>query len=232
MNRLSLQIGYWSALFCVALFVIFTGCFVTIIVTSPLFLWTDLDNYVAYVQENGQFFANLARFCMLLFAPLFVVLLNVIHENAPADKKLFTRCSISLGILFAGLISLNYFVQITAVRLNLQSGQTTGLEQIVQANPLSAVSAINMLGITYFLGLCSLFLVPVFSGDRLAYIVRYAFLVNAICCLLGAVSYALQLNVLLFITINFGMGGAVMVASAALAVLFKRQERDLPAAIS
>jgi hypothetical protein len=46
-------------------------------------------------------------------------------------------------------------------------------------------------------------------------------LVNGICCLIGFVSYILQIDVLLFLTINFGVGGALTVAAIALAILFR-----------
>jgi hypothetical protein len=226
MNRLPIQIGFWSALFCALAFLAFAVCFVAVIATSPLFFWTDLAEYLAYVQENGQFWPYLARLCMLIFAPTFVILLSAIHEYAVDEKKILTRIALSFGILFAATIGIHYFVQLTAVRLSIQQGQFTGLEQIVQANPLSAVSAINMLGITLFLGLASLFLVPIFSGGRTERVIRYAFLVNGVCCLLGFVSYLLQINVLLFLTVNFGMGGAVTVATIALTVLFRRLPKE------
>lgn len=222
MNRHSVQIGFWSALSCALAFLLFAVCFVAVFATAPLFFWTGLADYLAYVQENGQFWPNLARLCMLVFAPTFVILLNAIHEYAGDDKKLLTRIGLSFGILFAATIGIHYFIQLTAVRLSIQQGQTSGLEQIVQGNPLSAVSAINMLGITLFLGLASLFLVPIFSGGRTERVIRYAFLANGICCLLGFVSYLLQINVLLFLTVNFGMGAAVTVATVALAILFRR----------
>jgi hypothetical protein len=129
--------------------------------------------------------------------------------------------------LFAAMIGIHYFVQLTAVRLSIQQGQLTGMEQIVQANPLSAVSAINMLGITLFLGLASIFLVPIFSGGQVERVIRYAFLVNGICCLIGFLSYILQINVLLFLTINFGMGGAVTLATISLAILFRSMQKEL-----
>ncbi len=227
MNRLSVQIGFWSALICALAFLAFAICFVAVLTTSPLFFWTDLSDYMAYIQENGQFWASLARLCMLVFAPAFVILLAAIHDYSDDEKKVLSRISQSFGILFAAMISIHYFVQLTAVRLSIQQGQLTGMEQIVQANPLSAVSAINMLGFTLFLGLASIFLVPVFSGGRTERVIRYAFLVNGICCLIGFLSYILQINVLLFLTINFGMGGAVTVATITLAILFRGTQKEL-----
>ncbi|MCP4362744.1 MAG: hypothetical protein GY796_32465 [Chloroflexi bacterium] len=223
MNRLSFQLGMWSAVFCVLTFIMFTVGFVIVLATPPLFFWTNLAAYITRVQEQGSFGADFARLSMLLFAPAFVILLNAVHETAAANHKIWTRNSLSMGIIFATLISLHYFVQLTAVRLSIQAGQIEGLEQVVQANPLSALSAINMLGITLFLGLSTLFLAPVFGDGRLQKIIRYALIINGLCCLVGGVSYILQINVLLFLTINFGMGGAMMVALIGLAVFFRRQ---------
>ncbi len=42
MSRLPITLGFWSALSIVATFVVFTVCFATIPLTSPLFTWTDL----------------------------------------------------------------------------------------------------------------------------------------------------------------------------------------------
>jgi len=225
MNQIAVKLGFWASALAAAMFLIFTVCFVVILATSPLFFWTDLNDYLAYVNENDQSLAYLARLCSLLFAPLFVVTLNSIHELTTAQKKVLTRNSLNFAILFAVTIGIHYFVQLTAVRLSLQAGQTAGLEQVVQANPISAVAAINMLGWTLFLGLSSLFLVPVFDDGRLQKTIKYAFLINGVCCLVGGLSYIFQWLIVLFVTINLGMGGAVTIAMIALAVYFRRLAR-------
>lgn len=226
MNQTAVKLGFWSSTLAAAMFLIFTVCFVLILATSPLFFWTDLSDYLVYVNENDQSLATLARLCSLLFAPFFVITLNSIHELVVPEKKILTRNSLSFAILFAMAVSIHYFVQLTAVRLSLQAGQTTGLEQVVQANPISTVAAINMLGWTLFLGLSSLFLVPVFGNGRLSKSIQVAFLVNGVCCLLGGLSYLFQWLIVLFLTINLGMGGAVTIAMIALAVYFRRLGRQ------
>lgn len=105
-------------------------------------------------------------------------------------------------------------------------GETAGLEQAVRANQYSAMSAVNMLGWTLFFGLSSLFIAPVFSGRGLERVIRIAFLLNGACRLLGGVGYALDIVALVFLTINFGMGGAVLAASIALCILFRRMHRS------
>lgn len=219
---MALKLGFWSALLAAVMFLIFTVCFILILATSPLFFWTDLPDYLLYVRDNNQTLAYVARFCSLLFAPLFVVVLNSLHEIVPSEKQILTRNSLSFGLLFAMAIGIHYFVQLTAVRLSIQAGQTVGLEQVVQANPISAIAAINMLGWTLFLGLSSLFLVPIFGDGRLQKIIKVAFLVNGVCCLVGGVSYIFQWLVLLFLMINLGMGGALTVAMIGLALYFRR----------
>jgi hypothetical protein len=89
----------------------------------------------------------------------------------------------------------------------------------------SASSAINMLGWSLFFGLSSLLSAPVFAGKGLQKFIRIVFLINGVCCLLGGVGFALNITALVFVTINFGMGGAVIVLTLALCVLFRRLMR-------
>ena len=222
-NPAWIRLGFWSAFFIAVLFSVFTICFVAIALTPPLFTWTNLADYAAFVDQRSQIYQHIARFAMLLFGPLFLVLLNSIHEGAAVDKRLLTRTSICFGIGFAVLTGAHYFVQLSSVRLSLLRGELQGLEQVVQANPLSAMSAINMLGWTLFLGLSSLFLAPVFGGGRLERAIGVVFLLNAAFCLLGGVGYLLDLTVLIFLTINFGMGGAVLLAAILLCIWYRRQ---------
>lgn len=224
-GSLSATLGYWSALAIVATFLIFTLCFVAIAASPPLFTWSTLEAYLQYARGSSQLFQNLARVSMLLFGPLYVVLLSSIYDLAGDRHRPLARVALCLGVGFAALTGANYFVQVSAVRLSVISGQTAGLEQVVQANPYSAMSAVNMLGWTLFLGLSSLFVAPVFSGKGLERVVRVAFLLNGIFCLLGGVAYALDIPALVFLTVNFGMGGAVLAAGAALAVMFRRRGR-------
>jgi hypothetical protein len=224
-SRISVQTGFWSALACAGAFIVFTFCFVALFAFYPIFTWSNLTDYAAHVDAQGSILPDLARLAMLLFGPFFVVLLHSIHEMAREEHKSLVRIGLSFGLGFATLTGAHYFVQISAVRLSLLNGDLTGLEQVVQANPYSAMSAVNMLGWTVFLGLSSLFVAPAFSGGRLATVIRYAFLANGVFCLLGGIGYVMDIVVLVFLAINFGMGGAVTLLTVALALFFWRMER-------
>jgi hypothetical protein len=221
-GKISTQIGFYSALLIAIAFAIFTFCFIAITATPPLFMWTNLSDFVVYARQHSQLLQDVARFTMLLFGPLYVILLNSIYEHTPPGKKILARIGIDFGLAFSVLTGINYFVQLSAVRLSLLKGELQGLEQMVQANPISGISAIGMLGWTLFLGLSSLFIAAVFSGSKLEKAIRITFLVNGICCLLGGIGYVFDLIGLIFGTIDLGMGSAVLTAAILLCVFFKK----------
>lgn len=221
-SRLAARYGFWSALVAALTFLVFTGCFMALLSGQPLFTWTTLADYVHYHQRYPSPLPDLARLLMLCFGAAYIVLLNAIYEVADTEQKLPARISLCFGVLFAILTGAHYFVQISTVRLSLADGNLAGLEQVVQANPYSAFAALNMLGWSLGLGLSSLFAAQLFRGSRLARVIRVTFVLNGICCLLGGIGYVLENVVLVFLAINFGMGGAVTVVMIALCVWFRR----------
>lgn len=222
MTNLSLKIGLRSAQLLTFTFIIWIICFVGIAVTSPLFYWTNLADYLTYYQANDQYFQHIAKFFMLLFGPIYVVFICSFYDYASHEKKALVRMSLLFGVAFAVLSSINYFVQLTTVRLNIEQSHFDGLEHLVQANPYSVMNSINMLGWTIFLGLSSFFIYPVFKGDKLRRIIGYAFLFNGASCFLGGIGYVLHIDFLTFLFMNLGLGGAVLIFSIESIRLFKR----------
>ncbi len=220
--RSSARLGFWAAVGCVVLFLIFTGAFVGLVIVRPLYLWTNLADYVAFTRAYPTPLPDLARLAMLCFGPLFVVLLNSIYDCASPAHKSLVRLSLCFGLGFAVLTGAHYFIQLSAVRVSIEQGAFAGLEQVLQANPYSAVAAMNMLGWTLFLGLASLCAAPVFAGGALAKTIRIALVANGLICLAGGCGYLTENTVLVFVTMNPGMGGALLVATVALAVYFRR----------
>ena len=221
-SHLSLRLGFWAAVGCVATFLIFTVAFVALVMVRPLYMWSDLAAYVAFNRTYPTPLPDVARLAMLAFAPLFVVLLNSIYDLASPARKPLARLALLFGLAFAVLIAIHYFVQLTAVRVGVDQAGAAGLEQIIQANPYSAVSALNMLGWTLFLGLASLCAAPVFAGGALAKTVRYALLANGLICLAGGFGYLTENTLLVFVAMNPAMGGAILVATVALSLYFRR----------
>lgn len=228
-DNLYIKFGYWSALICIVTFVLFTICYIAILMINPLYIWTNITDYASYTQQTNQMWKYLAQFSMMVFGISYLVLLSSIFEYASENKKILARVSLYFGIIFTMLISIHYFVQLSTVRVNILRGNLEGLQHFLQSNPTSAISSINMLGWTLFLGLSSLFIAPVFTKEKLERIIMYSFLANGIICIIGGIAYIFDLVVLVFLCMNIGMGIAVLIASIALFTLFRRLEkREVP----
>jgi len=225
MNSLSRKIGYWASLSMALIFIIWLFSYIVITLTSPIFYWINFQDYLLYVQNNNQFFQYVAKFFMLLFGPFFVVLLNSFYEVVPDGKKVLVRLGIFFGLAFAILSSLHYFVQLSSVRMNILKGTTDGLEHFVQANPYSISTSIDMLGWTLFLGISSAFMAPAFVGGKIQLTIRYAFMANAVSCLMAGIGYLFRIDIMTFFFINIGVGGSILTMAIASSMLFRNQGR-------
>jgi hypothetical protein len=202
-------------------FIIWLFSYIVISLSSPIFYWIDFQDYLIYVQDNNQFFQYLAKFFMLLFGPLFFVLLNSFYDIVPEGKKVLVRLGAFFGLGFAILSSLHYFIQLSSVRMNILKGTTVGLEHFVQANPYSVSTAADMLGWTLFLGIASAFMAPAFIGNKVQLTIRYAFIINAVSCLMGGIGYLFRIDIMTFFFINVGIGGSILTIAIASSMLFK-----------
>ncbi|MCB8920025.1 MAG: hypothetical protein H6662_00445 [Ardenticatenaceae bacterium] len=224
-HKLAARLGFWSAIVIAVIFILFPICYVAILQIGGVFEWTNLADYTTVSHDPTAIYRHAAQAMILLFTLLYVILLSVIYEFLPASKRMWGRTSLLFGLGFAVLSGSHYFMQISTVRLNLTRGTTEGLTQFVQANPAAAIAAINMLGVTLFLGLSSLFIAPVFDNGRIERIIKIAFYGNAISCLLGGVAFIFDWVALIFLTVNLGMGAAVLVAAIALTIRFHQMAR-------
>lgn len=221
MNIAALKAGYWAAVISIAAFVAYTICFIIILCIDPIFVWTNFEDYIQTLQASNQVFKHIAMVFMIVYGACFVVQLCSIEEIAEPSKKFYAKISELFGTGFYVLIGTNYFIQISAVRMQIIVGQTNGLEQFVQANPISAFSAINMLGWTVFFGLSCLFAAMAFGNTKTEKIIKYAFFANGIMMLITAMAYIFDIVIVVFLCMYIGMGVAVLTATLPLCKLFK-----------
>ncbi len=223
MNQVVAKFGFWSAFACLVAFVIWIFCFVLILKTNQLFLWTNLEEFIKYNKTYNQNYKYFAQFAMMIAGIAFMILLHCIYENLQENRKYFSRIALTFGGMFTLLISVNYFIQLSTIRLHLIKGNFTGLEQFIMSNPISAMNAINMLGWTVFLGLASIFIASTFQTGKLERVIHYSFLSNGIICLLGGIGYVLNIMVIVFVCMNIGMGISMMMAAVGSIRFFGRE---------
>jgi|GEM_PF-2321257 len=99
-------------------------------------------------DSSTPYIKNLAPDCNRIVLPrIFMVKSNWNRFSRKAvrhEKKYFAKLAGMFGIGFLILVSINYFVQISTVRMQIAMGQTSGLEQFIQANPISVMAAIKL----------------------------------------------------------------------------------------
>lgn len=218
------RLGFSAALTLGALFVLYIFCFAGILASGPMFVWTDMQGFLSYLKTHDQTLKYLSYAGMLLFCVAWVVLAECVLEHASPARKLPARIGAAFGTLFALASGINYFTQLTAVRLNLQSGATAGLEQFIMGNPASAMASVNMLGWTLLLGLSCLFLAFAFEGPGRAKAARVSLLACAAVCLTASIGYALNSAAVVAVCMYPLLGGAVLAVSVTLCGQFGKEK--------
>lgn len=226
---LSAQIGYVSAIMAITAITVYMLSFFAILIVNPLYIWSDFSSYLAYQQQHPQLFKNIAQATMLLFPLLYLLMLNSALDTRPIEAQAAMRAGLLFALGFAVLVGMHYWVQISAVRLNIDKGTPDGLLQFIQAKPDSAMSAINMLGWTVFYGLSSLMAAPAFRGIKIENTLRWALIINGVNCLIGGIAYLLDATLVVGVTMNLVLGGCMLAISVLMLIVFRREALTTPA---
>ena len=85
----------------------------------------------------------------LLLAPAFVILMAAIYHISPESKKIYSQIGLVFATIYAVLVSLNYFVQLTVVAPRIASGDTSGIS-VLLFTPYNTFSyAMDLIGYSY-----------------------------------------------------------------------------------
>ena len=130
-----------------------------------------------YLDTLAQFPKDyLWMFPASLLVLVYVVLVTAIHTCTAQEKKVFSHIGLSISMMGAAILLLDYFVQFSVIPVSLMNGETDGVPIWTQYNPHGLFIALEELGFL-LMSLSFLFLSLVFSrGDRLESSVRWVFL--------------------------------------------------------
>lgn len=184
-------------------FIVYTLCFIAIFIVNEPYVWQGLEHFIEYENTSTAVFKYVGMACMLIYSIAFFIAVSGIAFQASDEKRIFAKLAKSTALAFMLLISVAYFVQMTATRLQLLAGNSDGLLQITQSYNISAINAINMLGWTVFYPLACLFMMHCLNKK-----VAKAFcLATAISMLIGLIGYMTNSFIVLLITMNLLLGG-------------------------
>ena len=162
-----------------------------------------------------------------LIAPIFVMLIACIHVQAPADKKIFGQIGLSFALIYAGIITADYFIQLTVILPSILSNETEGLALFSMHNPHGLLVALESLGYL-MMNTALLAISAVFAGrSRVERVIRWLFVISFVLAVgsfsvITLAGYEIVYFEIAIITINV----IVLIASGALlSLFFKRIER-------
>lgn len=115
----------------------------------------------------------------LLLGSSFLVLIVSVHQVAPSDRKVWSHAALAFAALYATLISMVYFVQLTLVAPRLARGQMEGIEMLRFVPFDSFLYAVDILGYS-FMSVSTLFAARVFTGGGLERVVRWFLTANGL----------------------------------------------------
>lgn len=123
----------------------------------------------------------------LLLALAFVVFVSAIHASTDAGRRVWTQIALSFALLYAALLSWNYFLQLTVVRADPKLYGWLSMD----FTSVSSFWALEVIGYA-MMGLSTLFLLPVVPSGPRGKVARWAFVANAAFTIVGAVGYGVS----------------------------------------
>ena len=214
------RLGFWSATLTAVLAAVFFG--VGIFGSSS----TELIQY-PYVLSTIRPIDYGVWIPGFLIAPILVVLIACIHFQAPANKKIFSQIGLSFALIYAGIITADYFIQLTVILPSILNNETEGLALFSMYNPHGLLVALESLGYL-MMNTALLVIAAVFAGrSRVERAIRWLFVIGFVLAVgsfsvITLAGYEIVYFEIAIITINV----IVLIASGALlSLFFKRIER-------
>jgi hypothetical protein len=222
----AIELGFWTA----TLTAVVTTVFALVSVATPARSGPFCTSACipAPYTAVGQFIPGDYLWLIpgLLLAPIFIGLMASIHSHAAEMNKTFSRIALSLAVIYAAVIVVNYFVQLTVVVPSLQIGEAQDLSLFTQYNPHGFFIALEVLA--YLMMSASLLAAaPAFAGGKIELAIRWLF---TLCFILAAAAFAgfwlfkhdlvaVEVTVLMINWVALIAGGAL------LSIVFRRADR-------
>src|ERR1035437_5693521 len=171
------RLGLWTAILTVVVVAVFAVVGIATPARSGPFCVTACVVY-PYI-DVAQFIPGDYLWLVpgILLAPIFVVLMACIHAHAAEPKKIYSRIGLSFALVYAVIISVDYYLQLTLVVPSLQAGETEGLSLFTQYDPHGLFISLETLGYS-MMAVALLFAAPVFAGGRAERAIRGVVVLN------------------------------------------------------
>jgi hypothetical protein len=157
----------------------------------------------------------------LFLGSSFVVLMVAVHYYAPASKKIWSHISVMFAAIYAVMISINYYVQLTLVLPHMQKGEVESIRLLLFTPFDSFLYSVDILGYS-FMSLSTLFAGFVFEGTGLKRAIRWFLIANGI--ILPAIALQTYYHPLIWVATAWAI--TFPGSTISLAALFRREYKS------
>lgn len=221
-KRQAVVIGYWSAILTAALNV---WLYIAFGLYQPILFapWHGLAAYAADFHPLPLLAWVIPCF---LLAPIFLTMMTSLHIWSGEHNKIWSLLAVVFAVVYATLMSANYYIQMTVVQHNLLSGNIDGLALWLYAFPYPRSIPGALEGTAYcFLCLSLLSAAQVFEAKSFQRWVYWTFVGAGVTGLVVFIDPLVRLPFPLLVV--DGIAGAIFLtlAPVLLAVLLRRDAR-------
>lgn len=222
----AIHFGFWAA----ALTTIVTSVFAIVSLATPARSGPFCTSACvpAPYTAVGQFIPGDYLWLIpgLLLAPIFIGLMASIHSYAAELNKTFGRVALAFAVIYAVVISVNYFVQFTVVVPSLQSGESQDLSLFTQYNPHGFFIALEVLAYV-MMSASFLAAAQVFTGGKIERAIRWLFTLGFVLAAAAFAGFWLVKNDLVAVEVTVLMiNWTVLIAGGVLlSIVFRRADR-------
>lgn len=170
--------------------------------------------FVMPPSEPVQLFGGVVTIVM---APLLVILFACVHQSTPDTRRAYSLSALAFTALFAAMVSINRYVQLTVVRQGLIRGAVEQLEPFLPYGSNSVMFSLEILGWGFFLSLAALCIAPVFTAKGIEQWLRGLFIAYGALGLTSAVGLVFASPIS---AVGFVAWGPVLDAIAALLAIW------------
>jgi hypothetical protein len=212
------KIGFWAAISSAVLAAAFIvmGSFGS---TS----WDYIPGIVNYVWSYIKVIDYVLFVPGFVLAPVFVVLMSCIHYYASYDKKIFSLIGLTFAVIYAAVITSDYFILWTVTLPSIVLGETAGLSLLSMYNPHGVFVSLESLAYL-MMSLALLCIAPVFQEGRIEQILKWIFtgaFILTIGSLIGV--YLMNYDIVIFEIAIIGIYCPVLIISGVLmSIMFRR----------
>jgi len=210
-HRHARQLGFWSA------------GFTSVLAAAYLAVLIGYFGTQGFVFPPSEFVQLSAGVITFLTVPALVVLFTAI-KYVPGDGGALGSLGVSFTVLFAAVVSINRFVQLTVVRQAPPGPSSADLARFLPYSTGSVMFALEMLGWGFFIALAALSVAPLFRGGRLQRAIRLSMVAFGVLSLLSVVGFATGTALT---SAGFVAWGPLLLAiTVMLTVYFRRTSED------